>query len=609
MQYLGLEDMEDIPSGYDTYVWMHERCFHGIEWSKEHNVNYAIIPYNWKTDEEIRGCNHYLNDVKKIVLDYAAAILNEYHQTSYDTDTWNIMLGRWMTGYLMSFYDKYLKLRKLESSGERYECALYDTTEAVIALDYMDYSTLNSSDEFHLYQYSELYREQYHFTNIKARQIKRYERPPIEYREKTLGYYVKLIYGAFIRSIKILTRLQDDVVFETCYYLPFDLLLEVMKKKPGRITNYIHDFIRTERKKINTEVDYNWRNKESFLPDIEDEFAVMMCKLLKRSLPIAYVEAFPFLQKRAKKLYKFAKNPKAVFYSDNGISYNEVFKAYLMTIKQTGTLFCDIQHGGNYGIERFLDTQVEYEICDYFYTWGWQIEKNFPTQCRPMPAAKLLDKRLQHMETGDDILYVSYTPFKSGNILYKRFLLYDEERKSEIKFLRGLSNPLRQKLLVRLFPEDRRWHVRENIDCQVSGIRYDEEKEFYNSLKKVNLVVLMLWSTTILEALYAGKPILVLHDTCHAEDAALEDIRELERVGILVRTWEKLGLRLEEIYQNVNEWWNEPERQKVVKKIRDKYMYMPKNSREIWTDEILSLADGNHSRRRGTGKEKEYAES
>lgn len=593
MQYLGLEDIKDIPLGYDGYAWMYETCFKGIDWCKEHHISYTIIARNWNTNGEIHTAIDYLDHVKGIVMHYAVSILNEYHHSKFDLDEWQILLERWIINYLASYYDKYVKLLTVEATGQQYECDIYDSSKMVIALDFMDYFTLlNGTDGFNLYQYSELYREQCHFKHIKVRQMRNYEREPIVNREKTPGYYGKIIYRSFIKGMKILTRLQDDIVFEDCY-LPFDFLFDVMKKKPGKITHYVHDFLRFERTKMKTKLDYEWRNKNTPLPETEDEFALLMCKLLKRNLPIAYVEDFVFLEKRARNLYKFAKKPKAVFYSDSGISCNEVFKVYLMTVKQKGTIFCDIQHGGNYGIERTSIMQSEYELCDYFYTWGWRIEKDFPAKCVSMPAAKLLDKRLQHVEMGNDILYVSYTPSKRENVLYKRSLLYNDERQAEIKFLKGLSSPLREKMLVRLYPQDYGWHVRDSIDRYVSGVRYDKEKEYYTSLKRAKLVVLMMWSTTILEALYAGKPILVLHDTCHAEEDALEDIKELERVGVFVESWKELGNRLEEIYQNVDEWWNEPERQRVVQKIQNKYMYMPQNAKDVWIDEILSLAEGN----------------
>lgn len=589
MQYLGLADMREVPLGYDRYVWMCERCLDGIDWSEKNQIKYSVIPKNWESDEEIRNTACYLENVKKIVMDYAVDILNEYHCTSYDVSEWSIILNHWMTLYLFVFYDKYLKLLKVESMNQDYECDLYEVCDGAIALDYADYNSLTRTEEFWLYQYSELYQEHFHFNKIKVRQFKKFEKPPVLYRKKTIGYYKALAYKAFIRGTKLLTQRQDEIVFQESY-LPFDFLLDIMKRKPGRITNYVDDYHRFERKKLNSnDVDYTWRNKEHLLPQTGDEFALLMCKLLKKNLPIAYVEDFEYLQKRAFKLYKFAQNPKAVFFA-NSTSYDEVFKAYLFSIKGKKTIFCDIQHGGNYGIERLPMMQSEYELCDYFYTWGWR-EAGLPCKCKPMPAAKLLDKRLQNVKKGENILYVSYSFCRRNNLLYKRSLFYDQEKKSEIQFLKEISKPLRDKMIVRLYDIDCGWPVKEEIDKQAPGLRYDEEIDFYKSLEKAELVVLMLWSTTILEALYADKPVLVLHNTSYPEKGAIEDVRELERVGILVRTWDDLRSHLEDIYENVSEWWNKPERQKVIQKIREKYTFMPSNAKEIWINEILCLAE------------------
>lgn len=591
MYYLGLGDVQKVPTEYEKYVWMSERCIEGIAWSKEHNKHYTVISKNWETDKQLQKASSYLDEVKKAVMDYAAEILNQYHHTSFDINEWDIMLGKWMLAYLFTFYEKYLKLLKVEEVGGKYESDIFTIKESVVALDYTDYNKLIRTEDYGIYQYSELFWERFHFDNVKVRQFWEYEREPIVYGEKTVGYFKYLAYRIFLRGIKSIIRCQDKVVFHDSY-LPFDFLLEAMKKRPGRITNYVYDYHRFERKKMNIEIDRKWREKDTFLPNIDDEFIVLMCKLLKRNLPIAYVESFGFLQKQASKLYRFAQNPNVVFFA-NGGSYDEVFKAYLMGIRHKKTIFCDIQHGGDYGIVRTPGMHCEYEMSDWLYTWGWAIEKNFPCHCKPMPAAKLLDKRLQNVKTGDKILYVSYTYPRRGHELYKRALIYDKDKKNEIEFLKGLSEPLKNRIIVRLFQSDFGWRVKDELDKQVTGLTYDDEKDFYVSLGKAKLVVLMVWSTTILEALYAGKPVLVLHYAGQAEESAIEDIKDLERVGILVQTWEKLGAQLEAIYQNVDQWWNDPERQKVVQRIRDKYTFMPQDAKKVWLDEILSFAEKN----------------
>lgn len=596
MWYLGLEDLGEIPSGYEKYIWIHEKCFRGIEWSKEHGEKYAIVPRNWETDEELKEVRYYLSDIKGKIIEYAADLLNEYHHSNFDVGQWSILLNEWMLSYLKCFYDKYRKLLKVESMGQDCECDFYNTDKMAVALDFTEYCILSErTSAFSVYQYSELYQEQRHLSHIRARRITEYEKPPVIYNRKTLGYYKVLAYRGLIQLLKKTTRLQDRVVLQESY-LPLDFLSECMKKKPGRITNYVFDFNRFERQKIPLEIDSFWRNQKSPLPDTDDEFVSLMCRLLKRNLPIAYVEGFSFLKKRADTLYRFAQKPNAVIFARGGIAYDEVFKIYLMGIRHTKAVFYGVQHGGNYGIERTLGMQTEYETYDYFYTWGWKVKRDFPCKCRPMPAAKLLDKRLEHVENGNKILYVNYvftaregSPELSWS---KRALFYEKDKAAEIKFFKGLSAALKGEMVVRLFQSDYGWHVKEDLEACVPGLQYDEETDFYSSLGQAKLVVCMAWSTTIMEALRAGKPVLVLHDIGQAEEEAVEDLKELERVGVLTETWQDLAVRLEQVYQRVDVWWNEPERRQVVDKIKEKYAYMPENAREIWIGEIMSLANG-----------------
>ena len=60
------------------------------------------------------------------------------------------------------------------------------------------------------------------------------------------------------------------------------------------------------------------------------------------------------------------------------------------------------------------------------------------------------------------------------------------------------------------------------------------------------------------------------------------------RVGIIADTPETLAALVNHIHGNVENWWNEQERQLVVKKIRDKYAYFPENAKEIWVNKVTA---------------------
>lgn len=590
MNYLGLTDGWKIPEGYGKYIWISERCLEGITWSCRHDADFEIIPKNWKTDLQIRQVTAYLQNVKDVVMEYATELLNNYHHTSYSQKEWNIMLSQWMNIYLASFYDKYIKLLAVESLKENCICNLYHGPDLCVPLDYMDYfELLSCEDRFHSYQYSQLYREMPAFTYIHKMDTGQYLRPPVVFRPKTMGYWKTLVYRNVIRVLKNVCRTKDKVVLQESY-LPQELLVDVMRKKPGKVTNYIVDYYRFERKKLASKVDEDWRKQESRKPETNDSFVKIACKLFKRNLPLAYVEGFASIQKMGRKIYKFALNPDAVIYANGGSYSDEVFKAYLMNIRKTDARFCCIQHGGNYGIDTLWTMQSEYEISDTFYTWGWKKGDTDSCVYRPMPAAKLMNQVLERVRDGKHILYVSYAYAKNIFRIDKRELNFDCDRQGQKLFLKKLPSEIRKKLIVRLYANDYGWQIRQDLETEIPDLIYDEISDFYSSLDQAELVVLSDWSTTILEALCADKPILVRRDLEGVETAALDDLKALERAGVLVQTFEELECRLERIYEDVSTWWNEPERQKTIKRIREKYAYMPETAKEIWSDEILGLA-------------------
>lgn len=588
---LCLNDRTDLSLKYDNYIWIDEGCVEGIKWCENNDVKYRVISGYWITNDDILKSSVYLKHIKRQVLEYTKDLLNDYQETNFTISEWNIMLSFWMDAYITQFYDKYIRLKQIEKMGIECECELFDIEEYSVPLDYTEYLRLaQKSEKFHEYQYSQLISVMEPARCIKVIKYKQYFQDIIEPPRKTFGYYKTDVYKFLFGVYKGLTHSHDKVVLQESY-LPNKFLVEAMKKKPGAISNYIIDYHRHEKVKLNRHIDLEWRKKNNIFPKENDEFLHIVISLLKRNLPIAYVEDFKYLQKRVKILYKYALEPNAVIYACGGVSYDEIFKTYLMSIRHTKAKFYDVQHGGNYGIDKEHLIPNETEISDYMYTWGWKITENFPCECRPMPAAKLIDDRLQHVKMGDDILYISYTSYKHICDLSRENIFYKEEMDSEIDFLKSLSNSLKSQMVVRLFPNEFGWNVRKNIENNVIGMRFDEEPDYYKSLNRAKCVVLMRWSTTILEALYTDKPIIVLRKDGFVEPNAESDLKKLEDVGVLVKDWKALRKRLEDVYNNIDDWWNEPKRKNVIKEIKNKYIYMPENAKEIWINELLRLTN------------------
>lgn len=588
--YLMLCDDTAIPDKYYKIIWADQGCIDGTDYCRQHHIPYDILPGCWNTNEDIQVSSVYIKKVKKYVLQYAVSILNQYNHTDYCAEEWNIMLSYWMDMYITQFYDKYQRLKKANAYGEDMECGIYDISDISIPLDYTDYLLLGcNSENFHRYQYSQLLSIMHQLKHIHIIKKESYKRSEIEIPKRTLGYYKTDIYKFITEAYRTLTNTQARVVLQESY-LPNDFLLDVMKKNPGKISNYIVDYHRHEKVKLKKKADTAWRIKEEKI-HAEDEFVRIIIRLLKRNLPLAYAEDFHQLKKRAAQLYRHAKKPNAVIYACGGTAYDEIFKTYLMMLKRKGkTQFYDVQHGGNYGIDKNHILTNELEISDYLYTWGWEIQKGFPCKCRPMPAAKLVNDRLRTVRRGNRILYISYSFSRHVVNLIRENIFYKQQKEAEIAFLGSLSNAVKEKLLIRLYETEFGWHIRRDIEEQVPGLQYDQETDFYKSLNQAHLVILMEWSTTILEALFTNKPVVVLRREGFTQPQAEKDLQALQDAGILVTDWQTLRERTEEVSRDIDAWWNDPGRQAVVRRIRHKYTYMPPDYKQVWLDELIRIS-------------------
>lgn len=593
--YLGFLDGQDLVEGYDHYIWMSERCLEGIAWCAKNRLDYEIVPKNWETDQEIRACMGYLEQVKKIVLSYACEVLNAYHHTDYDVEQWNILLTQWLNVYLASYYDKYLKLKQVERMGVECKCDLYKTEGVTAPLDFLDYVTLLSqTDAYHVYQYTRLYQEMQLVGVLSVRVNTAYKRPPLPVKQASSSKYTKAWWvQQAVLFCKEIARKNDDVVLLSSY-LSFRVVIKSVLKTFGSVMDYtgVTDYSENERYELSLNVDTKWRQSVTPIIQGADGFASLMCRMLKKDLPVAYVEGFSFLQERAMKKYRYALQAKAVVFTSPSCWYDELFKIYLMNMKRKNALLCGVEHGGIVGTDVNVGMNSEYEMCDTYYTWGYSKAGN-PTFIG-MPSVKMVsafagDSFPQNSTI--DILYISYCCSKNIYNIYPEELIFDKTIEEERKFLLNLPSDIKSNMRIRLFPESYGWHQYSSLR-EIDGLRIDTEPVFYKSLGRTRLVICEWWQTTIAEALLANKAVIVRRSPlCITEHGAVDDLKALKDAGILVESFQEMNERLSDILPDIDTWWNDPKRQRVINNFRSKYLCGLSDAEKRWNNELLRLVN------------------
>ena len=593
--YLGLADEYDIPTGYDCYVWTGAFCVNGIDWCVRNGKKYEVLQDDMTT-EDIHNIYLYLDKVKNKTIRYLKSILNEYHRTDYSEFKWRILLNFWLAYFLPSLYDKYLKLEKIKNENRKFHVNLYKPDCTGAALDQMDFGDILHDDfGFHKYEYSLLLKYMPDITNIIVDHRGNYERMPFavsDYGE--LPKHVKSFIDEY-RKYKENTNEQDEIVIQSPY-IKFTLYKEIMERKYGKISGYFLDYTSQIRQSMNPnrDLDVEWRTlRQNDRDEEKDEFVSLVYKIIGNFIPIAYVEEFDYLKNMALNNYKWGLKPKVLLYDCEGTAINELFKIYMMNIDIEHVLKVDLMHALSYGLGGYSWYQLtEFQMCDECLVCGETKDNMLPTKFIRMPYINFFRLPNQKNDIGNTIIYTNYSyPQHRGRLsLYE--WSWQRYVDGELEFFKMLEQEVISELKFRLHPFHKaQWKNKEKVKELIPELIFDEEPIFFESIRNAKLVISEIMGAAALEAISIGKPTMILYNPkglfVEVNDN-YKDIEDMIRVGIIAETPKKLAALVNRIHGDVKGWWNEPERQKVVRKIRDKYMYFPENAKEIWINKVVS---------------------
>lgn len=596
--YMGLVDEYEVPTGYNCYVWAGRFCVNAIEWCIGSGKKYEILQEDDITNDEIHNIYLYLEKVKDKIIKYLKNILNEYHQTDYSEFKWRILLNFWLTYFLPSMYDKYLRLKKIKKENRIFYTNLYNPECIKVALDQLDFSYLLEDDfGFHRYEYSVLLKEMKDISNIIAVKSDNYERMPLRVNSGELPEYVKNFVDVY-RKYKEKTNIQDDIVIQSPY-IKFKIYKEIMERKYGKISGYFLDYTYQVRRNMNPNriLDTEWRTrKQHTVYEETDEFVCLIRKIIGYFIPIAYLEEFKCLKTIALNNYKWALRPKVLLYDCEGVAINELFKIYMMNIDVEHILKVDIMHALSYGLGGYSwYLLTEFQMCNECLVCGEIIDNKLSTKFIRMPYINFFRLSDQIDCTNTTIIYVNYSypqhrsSFGSFEWNWQRYV------DGELDFFKMLKKDVISEMKFRLHPYHKnQWNNKEKIKELIPELIFDEKQDFFDSISHAKLVISEIMGAAALEAIGVGKPTVILYNPINQFvelNDNYKDVEDMIRVGIIAETPEKLAALVNNIHDDVESWWNEPKRQQIVRKIREKYTYFPKNAKEIWINRIVSYLD------------------
>ena len=350
----------------------------------------------------------------------------------------------------------------------------------------------------------------------------------------------------------------------------------------------------------------------------------LILDFLPYALPSFFIEKFKKQYNAANDYLSKHKNMVVIFTLTSMLE-SSAGKICELLLQKRGGKVIGQQHGGDYQVTPTVDVKLrEREWNDAFYYWGKGAlayrSDEFPTCKISYGPSSKFDRRSfiflrgwvklaeklfsKGADTAKWFLFVgtsvdSYPKYYTyGNLDNEK----EEYIQCKLQFLSLLSNDSRAKIIVREYPTDYGWHMSKKIKAKFPKLRISNGESFDKMLSGCSLYIADHLATTWLEAIYFGKPLIVLlpdheisiHNATIYRKEEKEYIEMLENIGVIIHSPKEAAKLVNFLAEHgVTEWWMDEERQRVMRLVRERWTTKIKDEEmdAWWYRELMTQAE------------------
>lgn len=585
--FLATTALEEFWDTTKPIVFLGEWCLLHSRRSFWGHINGLLIESPFNNDKVIRAADHYVSELYERLLPILGSTLNTIHGTLHSQRYWRILIGPWLMHYLPAIYDRYVHLKH---ALEQYpDCTTIALSESsfVFPSDTSDFFDYISNDLYNLQIYTRILTELGKNFPQKTTAIKQelFCDKPANYswQRRAIDYLIRIY-------LTVGVKLSPSIVLSQSY---FSRLIEIrfLIKSIGKV------FPILPRLPVKHESPCNSVNRKN-LPPIKvgtSEFEQCLSAMLLSDIPKCFVERYCNVKSEAQAI--FPKTPKAIF-SANAWYVEEAFKQWAALSTEQGTLLAGTSHSCPYGGWAHLPVEDhETSIVDLYYSWGWE-RTDCIAKVIPMPATKLLGRKkigasnhkqgiLCVLTTRTRYLMRFSTGLASAPKHFQSYLLWHS------RFAKTLTFNIMANIRIRPHKLDYGWGMIQRLNEYFPGAPIEAwDVPFQESLINCRLYVCDHCSTTFAEALAVNKPTILFWNP-HSNEMRPEaqpyyDL--LRKSGILFDTPESAGEAVNQIYDDIETWWNNPERQNTINIFCERFARNSPDAFNSWVTEFKRIA-------------------
>ena len=564
-----ISDHKLLQSNKNKNIFIGEWCVNTDKLNVDKNKKYKIIKYHWNDKKKINKDLKYLLKLHNFIIKKLYGKLNKFHNTNYPLRYWETILSYWLWIYLVFHYDRWKQIFSIKNLKNIQVKILNFKNSAFIPLDTKHFCSNVSKNDWNHWSFSQIIKFS---KKIKFKYINKSELTPNLFLEKKFSNK-KLFLSKILNLISTKTYFSINVFFGNILNIIFSILFKEMRLDSIFSNNYKNLLIDIETRKKFLKIKINKLSK----------FEDFIFHNITYNLPKSFFENFKNIENNLNNL-NLPKSPKAISTASEHI-LNDKFKIYAASKIMKGSKYYIFQHGGSYGTSDFFPNEFfDIKLADKFFSWGWKKEKKItPFYC----TRNLYIQNIKKKNLNKQGLIIPFTemPLALGNLqsgrprnimeidsyveTLKTFYTKLETNIKKASVFKGVQNNINELTYI----EDSLKYIIKNSKFIKS------DKNTYKFLYKYKLYVETLNSTGYLESLSLNLPTLLIFNKkfCDIRKNAKKDFNDLKKVNILFNNPINAANFINKNYNNLEEWWSNPELQRIRKFFCYKYVRKTKD--------------------------------
>ncbi len=568
---------ETWPSDENKVLFLGEWC--KLYKDKKHWKSFkAHIPkYHWDNNNKFNNDYKKINQIYENLLVEISKKLNEIHKINLNKEYWRIIIGPWLGYFCQIVFDRWFTIKDANSKYQiKNTICLVHNLEDQIPNDFDLFQKMLSSDIWNHILYSEIIKS----IGINYSESKFYStiRPTLKKFCK-VNFFLKIkryLRKKMINFTQIGSIGDAYFIFNSVLGKRRQILLQLKLRQFPRVwTKKEIPFFKLNLEMRKWNLEYPYKLKESELI----EYLNIILKLIPKFIPRSYLEGFQYLNSN-KLTSNWPKSPQKIFTTGSQV-VDDIFKIWAANKINHGAKLYIGQHGGHYETSKisFLEDHQK-QISKIFLGWGAS-SKGSQNIGLFISGSRLFN--IRHNQKGKLLFlqnciprysYWMWSCIKNANHWEKYFNFNCE-------LIRNLPSKIKNECCIRIYPKaDFQYNQIERWKEEFANISIDYcEQSLKQKLLDTRICISTTNTSTMLFTLSINFPTIIYWQSefCEIRDQAIKYFDELEKVGILQLNYRKAAIHLNDIWNNIDQWWFSKETQAARNIFCDKFAKIEKN--------------------------------